>query len=254
MSLKQRTGTMNTDSGNIANEAGVDDTKRFSGAASEVSTAADSLGADVGFMASAPCLTVLQTAPGAPKQGPDEYINLTPWVSRLFFVHTYYAYVYVFYMFVLAFYKGYALQYPDWLRWVEMVLIMALPILQHLRFFFGYWGCELGMFYDLCIFVFLCGITMLVLMYFLFFQAYLTPLDTTFIFIAVALVAVEGVCGAINALQTIKLQYSTYLQLFFMAASVMLLLAAVSAFVVRELLPKEMMNVTVQEVVWESRN
>merc|ERR1719326_267677 len=124
---------------------------------------------------------------------------------KFFFVYTYYAYIYVFYMFVLAFYKGYALEYPDWRRWVEMVLIMVVPFFQHLRFYFGYWGCELGRCYDLCVFLLLCSIVMVVLMYFLFFQAYIMPLDSTFLFVAVVLVAVEGVCGAINALQAMKL-------------------------------------------------
>mmetsp|Transcript_81554 Transcript_81554/g.243137 ORF Transcript_81554/g.243137 Transcript_81554/m.243137 type:complete len:242 (-) Transcript_81554:26-751(-) len=196
------------------------------------------------------CLTILQTAPGAPKQGPEEYTNLTPWIAKLFFLHTYYAYIYVFYMFVLAFYKGYALEYPDWRRWFEMVLIMLLPVMQHLRFFFGYWGCELGMFYDLTIFVFLCSMVMLVLMYFLFLQAYIMPFDTTFLFVSVIIVGVEGVCGAMNGLQSIKLQSSSCSQILLMSAAVLMLLTALAMFIVRELTPREAL---VEEVVWEMR-
>merc|ERR1719174_373819 len=99
-------------------------------------------------------------AADATKKRLSSYTNLTPWVMRLFFVHTYYAYIYVFYMFVLAFYKGYALEFPDWRRWTEMVLVMFIPALQHLRFYFGYWGCELGMVHDLCFFILLCSVVM----------------------------------------------------------------------------------------------
>jgi len=175
---------------------------------------------------------------GAKARGPA-YTNLTPWVMKLFFVHTYYAYIYVFYMFVLAFYKGYALEYPDWRRWVEMVLIMCVPFFQHLRFYFGYWGCELGRATDLCVFLLLCSVVMVVLMYFLFFQAYIMPLDSTFLFVAVTVVAVEGVCGAINALQAMKLGNAGTEQLVGLTVSVLLLFTTVSLFIVRELLPHE---------------
>mmetsp|Transcript_110395 Transcript_110395/g.235765 ORF Transcript_110395/g.235765 Transcript_110395/m.235765 type:complete len:255 (+) Transcript_110395:88-852(+) len=187
------------------------------------------------------CVSVLQAAPGVPGQGPPNYTNLTPWVAKVFFMHTYYAYVYVFYMFVLAFYKGYALEYPDWRRWFEMVLIMIIPGLQHLRFYFGYWGCEHGMCVDLASFLFLCSAIMFLLMYFLFKQAYILPLDTTFLFIAVVIVGVEGVCGAINMLQTLKIQSTSLWQLVMMSVSIVLLLATVILFCVWELLPREAM-------------
>lgn len=173
------------------------------------------------------------------KQRVPAYVNLTPWVMKLFFIHTYYAYIYVFYMFVLAFYKGYALEYPDMRRWVEMSLIMLVPFLQHVRFYFGYWGCEHGTCHDLCVFLLLCSVVMVVLMYFLFFQAYIMPLDSTFLFVAVVVVAVEGVCGAINALQAIKLSSASTEQLVAMTISVLLLFSTVSLFIVRELLPRE---------------
>ncbi|CAE8676757.1 unnamed protein product, partial [Polarella glacialis] len=120
-------------------------------------------------------VSVLTSVPGV-KHGPAGYSNLTPWVKTFFFVHTYYVYIYVFYMFVLAFYKGYALEYPQALQSREILLIMTIPALQHLRFFFGHWGCELGMPADLCAFLALCSMTMFALMYFLFYQAYIMPL------------------------------------------------------------------------------
>jgi len=198
------------------------------------------------------CMTVLETAPGAPKQGPRDYLNLVPWVSKLFFAHTYYAYIYVFYMFLLAFYKAYALQYPDWIRWFEMVLIMVLPIMQHLRFFFGYWGCELGMFVDLQSFIFLCAGVMLVLMYFLFKQAYIIPMDSNILFVAVVLVAAEGVCGAINALQAVKLHTAKWGQIIVTTANIMFFLGTVAVFIGAVMMPREAS--VVEEVVWESRS
>jgi len=190
--------------------------------------------------------SVLQTAPGQIKWRSAAYTNLTPWVLKFFFIHTYYAYIYVFYMFVLAFYKGYALEYPEWRRWFEMVLIMVIPALQHLRFYFGYWGCELGMSSDITIFLLLCSVVMFVLMYFLFLQAYIMPLDSTFLVAAVVAVAVEGVCGAVNALQTLKLHSSSILSFVMLTWGIVLLLIAVVLFVVRQLLPQETM---VEELV-----
>eukprot|EP00929_Paragymnodinium_shiwhaense_P106007 TRINITY_DN7109_c0_g1_i1.p1 TRINITY_DN7109_c0_g1~~TRINITY_DN7109_c0_g1_i1.p1 ORF type:complete len:219 (+),score=47.41 TRINITY_DN7109_c0_g1_i1:94-750(+) len=177
-------------------------------------------------------------AAGGKKLNPV-YTNLTPWVMRVFFVHTYYAYIYVFYMFVLAFYKGYALEYPDWRRWVEMVLIMLVPLLQHLRFYFGYWGCQVGKCNDLCVFLLLCSVVMVLLMYFLFFQAYIMPLDSTLLFIATVVVGLEGICGAINALQAMKLEAAGTGQLVGLTISVLLLFTTVSLFIVREILPHE---------------
>eukprot|EP00927_Polykrikos_kofoidii_P086357 TRINITY_DN9649_c0_g1_i2.p1 TRINITY_DN9649_c0_g1~~TRINITY_DN9649_c0_g1_i2.p1 ORF type:complete len:236 (+),score=40.75 TRINITY_DN9649_c0_g1_i2:85-792(+) len=167
------------------------------------------------------------------------YVNLTPWVMKLIFLHTYYAYIYIFYMFVLAFYKGYALVYPDWRRSIEMVLIMLVPFLQHLRFYFGHWGCELGMPHDLCFFMLLCSVVMVVLMYFLFFQAYIMPLDSTFLFVAIAIVSVEGICGAINALQVMKLRTATSMQIVGLTFSVVVLFCTVTLFISRQLMPQE---------------
>merc|ERR1719217_2038070 len=104
-----------------------------------------------------------------------------------------------------------------------MVLIMLVPFLQHLRFYFGYWGCDAGGCHELCVFLLLCSLVMIVLMYFLFFQAYIMPLDSTFLFVAVVAVAVEGVCGAINALQAMKLGNAGTEQLVGLTVSVLLL-------------------------------
>lgn len=181
------------------------------------------------------CCSVLRTAPGLNKRGHESYANVTPWVIRVFFVHTYYAYIYVFYMFVLAFYKGYALEYPEWRRWSEMVLIMFIPAMQHLRFYFGYWGCELGMAHDLCFFLLLCSVTMWLLLYFLCFQAYIMPLDSTFLFVAILVVILEGLCGSVNALQTLKLPTTTKWQMAMLSMCILNLLAVVTVFVCREL-------------------
>mmetsp|Transcript_135654 Transcript_135654/g.421462 ORF Transcript_135654/g.421462 Transcript_135654/m.421462 type:complete len:241 (-) Transcript_135654:32-754(-) len=195
-------------------------------------------------------LTVLHTASGAHKHGPEGYSNMAPWILKLLFLHTYYAYIYVFLMFVLAFYKGYALVYPEWRRWFEMVLITSLPVLHHLRFFFGYWGCELGMFMDLCSFVLLSAASMLVLMYFLFMQCYIMPLDSTFLFIGVVLVGIEGTAGAINALQSYKLQNSGIAHTVVIVVSVLSLLTAIMLFALRELLPT---NAMVEETVLQEK-
>eukprot|EP00927_Polykrikos_kofoidii_P003738 TRINITY_DN11510_c0_g2_i1.p1 TRINITY_DN11510_c0_g2~~TRINITY_DN11510_c0_g2_i1.p1 ORF type:complete len:221 (+),score=37.83 TRINITY_DN11510_c0_g2_i1:82-744(+) len=187
---------------------------------------------------------VLGSKPRSPS-----YVNLTPWIMKVFFVHTYYAYIYVFYMFMLAFYKGYALEYPDSRRRIEMVLIMLVPFLQHLRFYFGYWGCELGSPRDLCAFLLLCSVVMVVLMYFLFFQAYIMPMDTTFLFVAVGIVGVEGICGSINTLQLMKLNTVSTVQVIALAISVLLVFCTVSLFILREMLPRESL---VQELRLES--
>mmetsp|Transcript_47439 Transcript_47439/g.85406 ORF Transcript_47439/g.85406 Transcript_47439/m.85406 type:complete len:256 (+) Transcript_47439:204-971(+) len=183
-------------------------------------------------------VSVLTSVPGV-KHGPAGYSNLTPWVKTFFFVHTYYVYIYVFYMFVLAFYKGYALEYPQALQSREILLIMTIPALQHLRFFFGHWGCELGMPADLCAFLALCSMTMFALMYFLFYQAYIMPLDTTFLSVAVAAVGIEGLCGIINSLQTMKVMSLSTLQYIILLIGILAVLATGVVFIVKEMLPRE---------------
>jgi hypothetical protein len=167
------------------------------------------------------------------------YFNLTPYVKSMFFLHSYFAYVYVFYMFVFAFYKGYALQYPPFRHKIEIVLIMTIPLMQHFRFFFGYWGCEKGHPLDLCLFLVLNSTMMAVLTYFLFYQCYIMPLDTTFISIAMVAVAAEGLCGIINALQTLKLRRLGVGMQFSILASIIGLLAMSAWFLLKEMLPKE---------------
>jgi len=183
--------------------------------------------------------SVLNMPPGKPKAVLQNYSNLTPWVQGLFFCHTYFAYIYNFYMFVLAFYKGYALQYPPGRQTWEMILIMSLPGLQHLRFFFGHWGVELGRPHDLFAFMLLSALTMLVLMYFLFNQAYIMPLDTSYLTIALFLVCLEAICGIINTLQTMKLMTLSVFQTCLLLVSIVLLLGAITILFLKELLPTE---------------
>lgn len=167
------------------------------------------------------------------------YQNLTPWVGIFFFVHTYYAYVYTFYMFVFAFYKGYALKYPKNREMYEIAMIMMLPFVQHLRFFFGHWGMELGLVYDLSAFLILSSVKICMLMYFLFLQAFIMRLDMRFLTVAVAAVVVESICGIINVLQTLKLASLTIGETVLILASVVAVLTVASYFVVEELLPNE---------------
>jgi len=137
------------------------------------------------------------------------FTNLTPWVHSLFFIHTYFCYIFVFYMFLMIFYKGYALEFPPYRKQQEMALFMTIPILQHALFYFGYWGNRYGAKKDLCLF--LCFATWLMwsLMYFLFRQAYIMPLESRICFLNAVIVAVEGFCGVINTLQTLFTQPRT---------------------------------------------
>ncbi|CAK9059789.1 unnamed protein product [Durusdinium trenchii] len=183
--------------------------------------------------------TVLMCPPSSSRPKLPNYQNLTPWVRIFFFAHTYYAYIYTFYMFVFAFYKGYALYYPQNRKIWEIVGIMMLPCVQHLRFFFGHWGLELGLVYDLVAFLFLSSVKLLILMYFLFEQAYIMRLDVRFLTMAVAAVVVESVCGIINVLQTMKLATLNVTETILLLASVVSVLTVASYFVVEELLPSE---------------
>eukprot|EP00930_Biecheleria_cincta_P002804 TRINITY_DN103796_c0_g1_i1.p1 TRINITY_DN103796_c0_g1~~TRINITY_DN103796_c0_g1_i1.p1 ORF type:complete len:219 (-),score=34.09 TRINITY_DN103796_c0_g1_i1:115-771(-) len=183
--------------------------------------------------------TVLSMPPGKPKRPLSGYVNLMPWVKHFSFVHTYFVYVFTFYMFVLAFYKGYALYYPEGRQAWEMALIMCLPPLQHLRFFFGHWGNELGMPYDLAAFLGLCALTMIALFYFLFYQAYVMPLDTNYLTVAVLAIGVEGFCGIMNILQTMKLSNLTWAETMLALFAVFMVLATSTVFIVKELLPAE---------------
>eukprot|EP00439_Symbiodinium_sp_Y106_P079293 s18_g17.t6 len=119
------------------------------------------------------------------------------------------------------------------------VLIMTLPCLQHLRFYFGYWGLELGMVYDISFFLLLSSTTITVLTYFLFFQAYIMPLEMSILTIAVAAVIVESVCGIINVLQTLKLAPLTFFQTLLVLSAIISVIMVTSGFLVKELLPNE---------------
>jgi len=143
-----------------------------------------------------------QVRDGHPAKG-NAYINLTPSVEGLFFCHSYYAYTFVFYMFLILFYKDYALEYPIGRQQKEMLLLMITPIMHHALFYFGHRGCVEGSPRDLCSFIFCCTCLMWVLMYFLFAQAYIVPLESKLCFVSATLVAVEGMCGVVNILQTV---------------------------------------------------
>jgi len=229
-------------------EADMEDVERpvFTGGDSSIagpggSPAASSYGSLAGCHGSSAEVycSVLQVAPGMLKESGYGRFNVTPWVRWLFFAHTYFVYIYVFFMFVLAFYKCYALEYPVWRRWAEMVLIMLIPCVQHLRFYFGHWGCELGLVYDLCAFLFLNAAAMLLLMYFLFLQAYIMPLDSSFLFVAIVLVIVESLCGLVNAMNAMKLRTLTRAQTIMMTASIISALVVFGLFVEQELAGKE---------------
>mmetsp|Transcript_109207 Transcript_109207/g.189501 ORF Transcript_109207/g.189501 Transcript_109207/m.189501 type:complete len:226 (+) Transcript_109207:76-753(+) len=180
------------------------------------------------------------------KPGSQEavYTNLTPWVTKMFFVHTYYAYIFVFYLFLLMFYKGYALEYPDWRRPEEMVMIMIIPALQHIRFYFGYWGCEIGSARELCIFLFFCTVLSWVLMYFLFKQAYILPLDAMLSLIAIVIVIIEGFCGLVNILQTIKIKTQSSAFTCLVVVNIFCFLGTVIVFAIYQISP----NLAMEEV------
>eukprot|EP00434_Breviolum_minutum_P008468 symbB.v1.2.007471.t1/scaffold455.1/size335105/19 len=116
---------------------------------------------------------------------------------------------------------------------------MALPCVQHVRFFFGHWGLEYGLVYDLSAFLFLSAAKIIMLMYFLFAQAFIMRLDVRFLTLAVAAVVVESACGIINVLQTLKLAALNATETVLLLTSVVSVLTVASYFVIEELLPNE---------------
>jgi Kef-type K+ transport system membrane component KefB len=167
------------------------------------------------------------------------YSNMTPWIARLFFVHTYYAYMVLFYMILTAFYKGYALDYPKGRFYKEMALVMIVPLVQHAHFYFGNIGCKLGMPRDLCWFLFFCTVLMWMLMYLLFWQTYIVPLESKLCFVSAVVVTVEGTCGVVNVLQTLAIQPSR-IELgstLSMITNVLLFIITVAALIVFEFMP-----------------
>mmetsp|Transcript_5352 Transcript_5352/g.11835 ORF Transcript_5352/g.11835 Transcript_5352/m.11835 type:complete len:220 (+) Transcript_5352:49-708(+) len=160
----------------------------------------------------------------------QSFANVTPWVLNLFFFHTYYAYICVFYLFVLAYYKGFAMQYPRFRRAQEMVLVMVLPVTQHLRFYLGYWGCQVGEPYYLVGFLFLCVGLSWAFFYFLFLQAYIMPLESALVYPTVIGVFVEAGCGMINAIRPCHWQDTSRTHIFFVVLSAALMLLTYGAF------------------------
>lgn len=172
------------------------------------------------------------------KPGGSMFHNLTPWVTSVFFVHTYYCYLYSFFLIVFSYYKSYALEHPEWRKWLEIMLLISLPALQHMRFFFGYWACQLGFPVDLAIFLSLCPVVMSLLMYFRFDQMYILPLESTLLFIALWVIALEAFSGAINALQVLKITPLPFWQRMAVGLSILCSLAAVCILLLLELTPQ----------------
>mmetsp|Transcript_33100 Transcript_33100/g.87520 ORF Transcript_33100/g.87520 Transcript_33100/m.87520 type:complete len:235 (-) Transcript_33100:44-748(-) len=206
-------------------------------------------GSTIGVQDEAVASSVLFMAPGMKHRCPAGYGNLTPWVQKLFFTHTYYVYIYSFLMFVLLFYKGYALEYPDFRRWFDMVMALTIPAVQHCRFFFGHWGCELGLWLDLSLFLTLCSLVNFMLLYFLYSQAYIMQMDSTLMCVAIMLVAVEGMCGTINILQTLKTQTISGSRMVIMVGSVFLFLASLGVSALQSLSPHQEMFVSPMRTV-----
>lgn len=161
--------------------------------------------------------------------------NLTPWIKSLFFAHTYYVYIYTFYLFILAFYKSYALEFDNLRKTAELLGIMCIPALQHVRFYFGYWGCELSTYSDITTFIFMCSFVMLVLMYFCFKQAYVMPLDSDLLCIGIGLVIVEGICGIVNSLQVLKSKSLSCCQTILLSISIIMLISIIIFFILQYL-------------------
>mmetsp|Transcript_36655 Transcript_36655/g.83051 ORF Transcript_36655/g.83051 Transcript_36655/m.83051 type:complete len:219 (-) Transcript_36655:107-763(-) len=160
----------------------------------------------------------------------QSFSNVTPWVLNLFFCHTYYAYVCVFYLFVLAYYKGFAMQYPRMRKMEEMVLVMLLPVIQHLRFYLGYWGCQLGEPFYLVGFLSLCVVLSWVFFYFLFMQAYILPFEGTLLYPTLAGVFVEGACGMINIIRPCHWEGTSRVHRSLVISSVVCMLLTYAAF------------------------
>jgi hypothetical protein len=169
---------------------------------------------------------------------PSDFHNLTPWVTTVFFLHSYFCYLYVFFMIVFSYFKSYALEHPEWRKWTEILLIISIPGLQHARFFFGYWGCQLGLPIDIAVFLSFCPIVMSLLMYFRFNQMYILPIEHTLLFIALWLVALEAFSGVVNALQVLKIMPCRLLHRFALWLSICCSLAAVVVLVLLEMTPQ----------------
>merc|ERR1719218_548840 len=97
---------------------------------------------------------------------------------------------------------------------------------------------------DLCIFLFFCTCLLWMLMYFLFKQAYILPLDAMLSLVAVVIVAIEGFCGVINILQTIKIHSQSTTYVLAVVINILCFLATVVAFLIFEISP----NLALEEV------
>ncbi|CAK0889297.1 unnamed protein product [Prorocentrum cordatum] len=174
----------------------------------------------------------------APLAKRSSYSNLTPWVETLLFVHTYFAYTFVFYMLLLVFYKGYALEYPTGRQQREMLLVMIIPVMHHAQFYFANEGMGKGSQRDLCVFIFFCTCMLWILMYFLFWQAYVVPLESKLCFVSAVLVAAEGMCGVVNVLQTVTSRSPFTTQTSAVYLQVLLNVTTVAALIAFECMPE----------------
>merc|ERR1719218_348961 len=97
---------------------------------------------------------------------------------------------------------------------------------------------------DLCIFLFFCTCLLWMLMYFLFKQAYILPLDAMLSLVAVLIVVIEGFCGVINILQTIKIHSQSSTFVLAVVVNILCFLATVIAFLILQISP----NLALEEV------
>lgn len=169
--------------------------------------------------------SILVSEPGCPRAAYLWHSNLTPFTEHLFFLHSYYDYILVFYLFSLAYYKGYALEYSEHVRIEEFAMILLLPALNHLRFFFGHWGFECGTPVDLAAFLLASVMVSLILTYFTCLQAYLVPLDHLVLQPGLILVVFEGLCGIINAMQALRHKSCSMLHCMLLYGGIMAFIA-----------------------------
>merc|ERR1719382_1442521 len=114
---------------------------------------------------------------------------------------------------------------------------MVIPVMHHAQFYYANEGMFKGSQRDLCVFIFFCTCMLWILMYFLFWQAYVVPLESKLCFVSAVLVAVEGMCGVVNVLQTVTSRpFST--QNSFVYLWVLLNVITVAALIAFECMPE----------------
>merc|ERR1719195_1704151 len=104
---------------------------------------------------------------------------------------------------------------------------MFIPLVQHAFFYFGYFGCDKGTPMYLSLFVCISTGLLWILMYFLFRQAYIMPIESKLCFFSALLICVEGTCGLVNLLQTITARPGRICYLLMVVLNVAMFLATV---------------------------